>query len=135
MEDLLKHQVQYLTRQIKAADSIPALLTSALVGLDVIERVTYVLTDTDHTDAGYETAFLEAAEAWWVLSEAPTLSWPGSEPMTTGETRELAEALAGFVLVVTEAMLTIASRSADPGDRVACLRAAHHAGLVYSALK
>ncbi|MFB4298458.1 hypothetical protein [Actinomadura sp. NTSP31] len=137
MEDLLKHQFQYLTRQIKAADSIPALLTSAFIGLDLIERTTTVLPDIGDDQAllDYESATIAAIDAWWALSQAPTLAWPGAAPMTTDESRELAETIAGFVLVVTEAILNVASKSADPGDRTACLRAAHHAGRLYSALK
>ncbi|MWA02325.1 hypothetical protein F8568_022540 [Actinomadura sp. LD22] len=136
-EDLLKHQFQYLTRQIKAADSIPALLTAAFLGVDLIERTTTLLPDigNDQARLDSETATIAAIDAWWVLSQAPTLAWPSAAPMTTGETQELVEAIAGFVLVVTEAILNVASKSADPGDRVACLQAAHHAGRLHAALK
>jgi hypothetical protein len=129
--------LQYLTRQIKTADSIPALLTSAFVGLDLIERATAVLPDIDddQTRRGFETAAIAATDAWWALSEAPTLAWPGSTPMATTEIQELTAAIASFVLVVTEAILNAASKSTDPGDRVACLRAAHHAGRLHAALK
>lgn len=136
-EDLLKHQFQYLTRQIKTADSIPALLTTAFIGVDLIERTTTLLPDigNDQARLDSETATIAAIDAWWALSQAPTLAWPSAAPMTTGETQELAEAIAGFVLVVTEAILNVASKSSDPGDRVACLQAAHHVGRLHSALK
>jgi hypothetical protein len=136
-EDPLNHQFQYLTRQIKAADSIPALLTAAFIGLDLVERAITVLPDidTDQAGPGNETALIETTDAWWALSEAPTLAWPTRAAMNTDDVRQLAEAIAGFVLVVTEAMLNVASKSSDPGDRVACLRAAHHVGRLHSALK
>lgn len=140
-EDPLNHQFQYLTRQIKAADSIPALLTCAFIGLDLVERAITVLpdidigTDTDQAGPGNETALIETTDAWWALSEAPTLAWPASAAMNTDDVRQLAEAIAGFVLVLAEAMLNVASKSSDPGDRVACLRAAHHIGRLHAALK
>ncbi|QKG20095.1 hypothetical protein [Actinomadura verrucosospora] len=129
--------MQYLTHQIKAADSIPALLTTAFIGLGLIERATTVLPDldTDQTHADYETAISAAIDAWWALSQAPTLAWPTSTPTTADQAQELADAIAGFVLVVTEAILNAASKSPDPGDRMACLQAAHHAGRLHSALK
>ena len=136
-EDPLNQQFQYLTRQIKGAGSIPALLTAAFIGLDLIERAVTVLPDinSDQVRPGKETALIEATDAWWALSEAPTLAWPASTAVNTDDARQLAEAVAGFVLVVTEAMLNVASKSSDPGDRVACLRAAHHAGRLHAALK
>ena len=136
-EDPLNQQFQYLTRQIKGADSIPALLTAAFIGLDLIERAVTVLPDinSDQVRPGNETALIEATDAWWALSEAPTLAWPASTAVNTDDARQLAEAVAGFVLVVTEAMLNVASKSSDPGDRVACLRAAHHAGRLHATLK
>jgi hypothetical protein len=136
-EDPLNHQFQYLTRQIKAADSVPALLTCAFIGLDLVERAITVLPDidTDQAGPGNQTALIETTDAWWALSEAPTLAWPTSAAMNTDDVRQLAEAIAGFLLVVTEAMLNVASKSSDPGDRVACLRAAHHVGRLHAALK
>jgi hypothetical protein len=136
-EDLLKHQFQHLARQIQAADSIPARLSFAFIGLELVERATTVLPalGDDHARLDFETATIAAIDAWWALSQAPTLAWPSAAPMTTGETQELAEAIAGFVLVVTEAILNVASKSAEPGDRVACLQAAHHAGRLHAALK
>ncbi|MVZ99065.1 hypothetical protein F8568_001410 [Actinomadura sp. LD22] len=105
--------------------------------MELIERATTVLPDLDdepnHLD--HETATTAAIDAWWALSQAPTLAWPSAAPMTTDQTRELAEAIADFVLVVTQAILNAASKSTDPGDRVACLQAAHHAGRLHAALK
>ncbi|MGI5325070.1 hypothetical protein [Actinomadura nitritigenes] len=137
MEPVLKHQFQHLTRQIKAADSVPALLASAFFGLDLIERATTALPDTgnDPIRPDYEAAAIEATDAWWALTQAPTLDWPITKPITADEARYLADTIAAFVLVVTEAMLTAASKSPDPADRMACLRAAHHAGRLHSALK
>jgi hypothetical protein len=105
--------------------------------VDLIERTTTLLPDigNDQTRLDSETATSAAIDAWWALSQAPTLAWPGAAPMTTGETQELAEAIADFVLVVTEAILNVASKSADPGDRVACLQATHHVGRLHAALK
>ncbi|HEU5023614.1 MAG TPA: hypothetical protein VFV01_01710 [Spirillospora sp.] len=137
MEPVLKHQFQYLTRQIKAADSVPTLLTSAFIGLDLIERAVTALPDAggDPTRPDYEAAAIEATDAGWALTQAPTLAWPIARPITVDEARHLADTIAAFVLVVAEAMLTAASKSPDPGDRMACLRAAHHAGRLHSALK
>lgn len=144
-EDPLNHQFQYLTRQIKAADSVPTLLTSAFTGLNLIERIVTVLpnpdtapgtdSDVEQSGPGYETALIEASDAWWALSEAPTLAWPGATTMIADDLHQLVEAIAAFVLVVTEAMLNAASKSSASGDRVACLQAAHHAGRLYAALK
>ncbi|MFF0523494.1 hypothetical protein ACFYTC_32745 [Actinomadura nitritigenes] len=111
--------------------------------MDLVERAITVLpdididigTDTDQAGPGNETALIEATDAWWALSEAPTLAWPTSAAMNTDDVRQLAEAIAGFVLVLAEAMLNVASKSSDPGDRVACLRAAHHVGRLHAALK
>ncbi|GAA0284461.1 hypothetical protein GCM10009527_095680 [Actinomadura nitritigenes] len=105
--------------------------------MDLIERTTTPLhaIGNDQTRLNSETATIAAIEAWWALSQAPTLAWPGAAPMSADETRELAEAIADVVLVVTEAILNVASKSADPGDRVACLQAAHHAGRLHAALK
>ncbi|WP_433234819.1 hypothetical protein [Actinomadura nitritigenes] len=136
-ENPLNHQFEYLARQIKAADSIPGLLTAAFIGLDLIERAITVLPDIhpDQAAPSNETALIEVTDAWWALSEAPTLAWPASTTMTAEDARQVAEAIAGFVLVVAEAMLNVASKSSDPGDRVACLRAAHHVGRLHAALK
>ncbi|TDC73851.1 hypothetical protein [Actinomadura sp. 7K507] len=128
----MKHFFDYATRQIKAADTAPALLTSAFVGLDLIERATTVLTQTAPKDA-HQTALAEATDAWWALAEAPTLGWP-ERSMTDTDIRLLADAVAAFVMAVAEAILTAASKTTDPADRVACLTAAHHAGHIHAAL-
>lgn len=133
MEVPLKHFFDYATRQIKAADTVPALLTSAFVGLDLIERATTVLAQTAPKGA-HQTALAEATDAWWALSEAPTLAWP-ERSMTDADVQLAAEAVAAFVLVVAEAILTAASKTTAPADRVACLTAAHHAGHVHAALR
>ncbi|NDU73843.1 hypothetical protein GWI34_14520 [Actinomadura sp. DSM 109109] len=48
---------------------------------------------------------------------------------------ELAQSIAALVMVVAQAILNVASKTTDPADRVACLRAAHHAGNVHAAMK
>ncbi|GAA0544535.1 hypothetical protein [Actinomadura livida] len=55
--------------------------------------------------------------------------------MPDTETGELAAAVAALVLVVAEAILNVASKTTDPADRVACLKAVHHAGHVHAALR
>ena len=44
-------------------------------------------------------------------------------------------AIAEFTLVVAKVTLNAASKTAKPGDRVACLRATHHSGRAYAALR
>ncbi|MFG2091856.1 MULTISPECIES: hypothetical protein [unclassified Spirillospora] len=55
--------------------------------------------------------------------------------MTDTDVQLVAEAIAAFVMVVAEAILTAASKTTAPADRVACLAAAHHAGHVHAALR
>ncbi|MEU8804876.1 hypothetical protein [Spirillospora sp. NPDC048819] len=55
--------------------------------------------------------------------------------MTDADVQLAGEAVAAFVLVVAEAILTAASKTTAPADRVACLTAAHHAGHVHAALR
>ncbi|MGW2307771.1 hypothetical protein [Actinomadura luteofluorescens] len=133
LEVPLKYFFDYAARQIKTADSIPALLAAAFMGMELIERATTVLAQTAPEDA-YQTALAEASDAWWALVDAPTLTWP-DRSMSDTDVSELAESIAALVMVVAEAILNVASKTTDPADRVACLRAAHHAGNVHAAMK
>ncbi|WP_067466156.1 hypothetical protein [Actinomadura macra] len=129
----LKQFFDYATRQIKTTDTLPALLASAFIGLDLIERGTTVLSQIAPVDA-HQTALVAATDAWWALSEAPTLAWP-ERPMPDADVQQFSQSIAALVMVVAEALLNIASKTTEPADRVACLRAAHHAGHVHAALK
>lgn len=129
----LKPFFDYATQQIKAADSVPTLLTAAFMGLELIERATTVLAQTAPEDA-YQTALAEATDAWWALADAPSLAWP-ERSMPDTDVQEFAEAIAALVIVVAEAILNVASKTTEPGDRVACLRAVHHAGNVTAAMR
>lgn len=133
MEVPLKHFFDYATRQIKTADSLPALLTAAFMGLELIERTTTVLAQAA-PEVTYQTALAEASDAWWALAEVPSLAWP-DRSMPNTEITEFAEATAALVMVVAEAILNVASKTTQPADRVACLRAVHHAGNVAAALR
>ncbi|MEU9867887.1 hypothetical protein AB0C87_08565 [Actinomadura sp. NPDC048021] len=133
LEVPLKYFFDYAARQIKTADSIPALLAAAFMGMELIERATTVLAQTAPEDA-YQTALAEASDAWWALVDAPTLTWP-DRAISDTDVSDLAESIAALVMVVAEAILTVASKTTDPADRVACLRAAHHAGNVHAAMK
>ncbi|WUH97671.1 hypothetical protein OHR68_29690 [Spirillospora sp. NBC_00431] len=133
METPLKHFFDHMTRQIRTADSLPALLTAAFMGMELIERATTVLAQTAPRDT-HQTALTEATDAWWALAEAPTLAWPdGSLP--DRELQEFTDSIAAMVMTVAEAILNVASKTTEPADRVACLRAAHHAGNVHAALR
>ncbi|GAA1875143.1 hypothetical protein [Actinomadura bangladeshensis] len=129
----MKHFFDYATRQIKAADSLPALLAAAFMGLELIERAATVLAQSTSEDA-YQAALGEASDAWWALAEAPSLAWPQS-PMPDSDAHEFAAAVTSLVMVVAEAILNVASKTTEPADRVACLRAVHHAGNVAAALR
>lgn len=133
LEVPLKYFFDYAARQIKTADSVPALLAAAFMGMELIERATTVLAQTAPEDA-YQAALAEASDAWWALVDAPTLTWP-DRSMSDTDVSDLAESIAALVMVVAEAILNVASRTTDPADRVACLRAAHHAGNVHAAMK
>ncbi|MES9541868.1 hypothetical protein [Actinomadura sp. NPDC000600] len=129
----LKYFFDYAARQIKTADSLPALLAAAFMGMELIERATTVLAQSALEDA-YQTALAEASDAWWALADAPTLTWP-DRSLSDTDVPELAESIAALVMVVAEAILNVASKTTDPADRVACLRAVHHAGNVHAAMK
>ena len=133
LEVPLKYFFDYAARQIKTADSVPALLAAAFMGMELIERATTVLAQTAPEDA-YQTALAEASDAWWALVDAPTLTW-SDRSMSDTDVSDLAESIAALVMVVAEAILNVASKTTAPADRVACLRAAHHAGNVYAAMK
>ncbi|SNS76025.1 hypothetical protein [Actinomadura mexicana] len=133
LEVPLKYFFDYAARQIKTADSVPALLAAAFMGMELIERATTVLAQTAPENA-YQTALAEASDAWWALVDAPTLTWP-DRSMSDTDVSDLAESIAALVMVVAEAILNVASKTTDPADRVACLRAAHHAGNVHAAMK
>ncbi|WP_339153699.1 hypothetical protein [Actinomadura luteofluorescens] len=133
LEVPLKYFFDYAARQIKTADSVPALLAAAFMGMELIERATTVLAQTAPEDT-YQTALAEASDAWWALADAPTLTWP-DRSLSDTDVSDLAESIAALVMVVAEAILNVASKTTDPADRVACLRAAHHAGNVHAAMK
>lgn len=103
------------------------------MGLELIERATTVLAQTA-PEGAYQTALIEATDAWWALAEAPTLAWP-ERSMPDADVQALAESIAGLVMVVAEAILNVASKTTEPADRVACLRAAHHAGNVHTGMR
>lgn len=109
------------------------LLAAAFMGLELIERATTVLAQTGPEDV-YQTALAEASDAWWALAEAPSLAWP-ERSMPDADLHEFAEAIVALVMVVAEAVLNVASKTTEPADRVACLRAVHHAGNVAAALR
>ncbi|MFG2015649.1 hypothetical protein [Actinomadura geliboluensis] len=129
----MKHFFDYAARQIKTADSLPALLAAAFMGLELIERATTVLAQSAPEDA-YQTALAEASDAWWALAEAPSLAWP-AHPMPDTDAHEFAETITSLVMVVAEAILNVACKTTRPADRVACLRAVHHAGNVAAAMR
>jgi hypothetical protein len=103
------------------------------MGLELVERATTVLAQSAPEDA-YQTALAEASDAWWALAEAPSLAWP-EHSMPDTEIQEFAGAIAALVMVVAEAVLNVASKTTEPADRVACLRAVHHAGNVAAAMR
>lgn len=127
---------QHVTEHIKAADSIPALTTAAAFGLILIEHAVTLLCGTrgDVLRPDHRTALAEATDAWWALTEAPCLGWPQA-PTTEADAEALAGSTATLVMVVAEALLTVASKSTDAADRVACLKATHHIGHVRTALR
>jgi hypothetical protein len=129
----VKYFFDYATRQIKAADSPPALLAAAFMGLELIERAATVLAQTAPGSA-YQTTLGEASDAWWALAEAPSLAWPQHAMPDTNIT-EFAEAITSLVMVVAEAILNVAATTTQPADRVACLRAVRHAGNIAAALR
>ncbi|OLT31878.1 hypothetical protein BJF79_08775 [Actinomadura sp. CNU-125] len=134
----MKQHFEHIAQQICSADGVPALLATALTGLEVIERATAHLADLApaHSYPGYQTARAEAITAWSVLSTAPTLNSSPARPSSTGpDVEELAASIAAFVLVVAEAIVNVAAKTPEPGDRVACLRAARHAGHIHTALR
>ncbi|MFA1551740.1 hypothetical protein [Actinomadura chokoriensis] len=133
LEVPLKHFFDYASQQIKTADSLPALLAAAFMGLELIERTTTVLAQSAQEDA-HQTALAEAIDAWWALAEAPSLAWPEGS-MSDADVQEFTEAISALVMVVAEAILNVASKTTEPADRVACLRAAHHVGNVHAAMK
>ncbi|URM97362.1 hypothetical protein LUW76_25085 [Actinomadura madurae] len=101
--------------------------------MELIERAATVLAQSAPEDA-YQTALAEATDAWWALAEAPTLAWP-ERSMPDTDVQELATSIAALVMVVAEAILNVASKTTEPADRVACLRAANHAGNVHAAMR
>ncbi|QFG22853.1 hypothetical protein [Actinomadura sp. WMMB 499] len=123
--------------RIRSAGSVPALLSAAFTGLEVIERATTVLADTAPacTYPGYQVARAEARNAWSALATAPTLNCPDQTATEGADVQELASSIAAFVLVVAEAIVNVASKTTEPGDQTACLRAARHAGHVHTALR
>ncbi|MFD0690948.1 hypothetical protein [Actinomadura fibrosa] len=133
----MQAHLDYAIKQIKAADNVPNLLVSAFTGLELIERATTVLAGEASETAypAYRAALDEASESWWALSEAPTLAWLGSSEAFTADLQDFADSIARLVMVSAEAIMTVASKTTDPADRAACLRAAHHAGHIYAALK
>ncbi|GLZ15626.1 hypothetical protein Acsp04_58610 [Actinomadura sp. NBRC 104425] len=122
---------QHVTEHIKAADSIPALTITATFGLTLIEHTVPLLANA-RGDA-LRTALAEATDARRALTTAPCLGWP-QHPTTEADTEALAGSTATLVMVVAQALLTVASKSTDPADRVACLKATHHLGHVHTAL-
>ncbi|MFD0851432.1 hypothetical protein ACFQ07_04340, partial [Actinomadura adrarensis] len=118
----MKNQFDYVTHQIKTADTVPALLASALAGLELLGRATTLLTQ--HTRTGspshpsYQDALAEITKAFTTLTEAPTLArWPDG---TSPDSHHLRGAITALVLVVAQAVLSAASKTPKPGDRVAC---------------
>ncbi|WP_165975565.1 hypothetical protein [Actinomadura rubrisoli] len=55
--------------------------------------------------------------------------------MPDSAAHQLAESIAALVMIVAEAVLNAASKTTDPADRVACLKAVHHAGRLHAALR
>ncbi|MEV4251683.1 hypothetical protein AB0J52_00795 [Spirillospora sp. NPDC049652] len=124
--------IRFVTDQIQAADTLPALLTAAFYGLETVERTTALLAESaaENLRTHYSDALAAAVEAWWALSGAPTCSDPG--PSTPTELTARASAL---VLLVSQTLLKAANKTRNPADRTACLAAVHHAGRAHDALK
>ncbi|MEU5885190.1 hypothetical protein [Spirillospora sp. NPDC047279] len=134
----MQEHIDYVAKQIQSADRIPALMTAAFIGLELIERAATLLTELAPADAypAYSEALAEATDAWWALSEAPSVAWPrGPHRSEPAEYREFTDKLTKLVLVVAEALLNAASKTTDPADRVACMKAAQHIGRVHTALR
>ncbi|MEV5830457.1 hypothetical protein AB0L25_33315 [Spirillospora sp. NPDC052242] len=133
----MQQHFETVNAEIRSADGVPALLAAAFKGLEVVERATIVLADAAPASAypGYQVARAEATNAWSVLSMAPTLGCADRASTEGNDVEDLADSIRAFVLVVAEAIVNVASKTTEPGDRTACLRAAHHAGRVHTALR
>ncbi|WP_433332980.1 hypothetical protein [Spirillospora sp. CA-294931] len=134
----MNEHIAYVTKQIEASDTVQALLTAAFIGLELIERATTLLADIapETRYPAYAAALAESTQAWWALAEAPALSWPEAAQLVadTGH-REFADSINKLVLVTGEALLNAANKVSEPADRIACLKAARHAGRVHTALQ
>jgi hypothetical protein len=131
----MKHQFDYVTCQIQAANTMPALMASALAGLELVERATKLLATITpgKPHLPYQNAMAEAAKARDALAGAPSLAGPRNPALLSAPafTRSITE----LVLVIAEAVLNAACKATEPADRVACLKATQHAGRLYSALR
>ncbi|GAA1574427.1 hypothetical protein GCM10009678_66420 [Actinomadura kijaniata] len=129
--------IDFVTRQLEAADSLSGLLATSFIGLEMVERGTLLLTEIAplQTRPAYVTAYNEATHASGALLEAPTLIWPSRAAFASDRHRELAATVADLSLTVSRALLNAVNLAADPADRVACLGAVRHTGLVYAALR
>ncbi|MFI0351007.1 hypothetical protein [Actinomadura sp. 9N407] len=134
----MQAQFDYVIRQIEAANTIPSLMASALIGLDLIERATTLLAQIapEESFPACQAAIAEASDARNALAEAPALAWrKGSEGSAPANVHEFTEAITTLILVAAENALNAASKTTEPADRVACLQAVQHLGRLYSALK
>ncbi|MFG1999276.1 hypothetical protein ACGFNU_09035 [Spirillospora sp. NPDC048911] len=119
----MQDHIAYAADRIRSARDLPALLAAAFAGLELVERAASALADRS---PAYATALTEASDAWWALTDAPSLrSLEDAEPGTS---------VATFSLLVTQALVAATARAVDPADRIACLQAARHAGRVHDAL-
>ncbi|MFD0691189.1 hypothetical protein [Actinomadura fibrosa] len=118
----------YASGRIRSADGLRELLAATFDGLELLERAATALAESGDGLA-YRAAVEEASDAWWALAGAPAL-----RPSTGDAGRHLADTLSRFTLLLSQALVTATSRSADPADRVACLQAAQHVGRVHAAL-
>ncbi|MDL4770732.1 hypothetical protein [Actinomadura xylanilytica] len=133
----MNDHIAYVTRQLQTADSLPAMITATLVGLELIERAILLLTQIapDESYPAYATALAEATDAWWAFSQAPSVSYPdGADPPAGDDHREFARRVDELVTAVTRALLGTVNKVTDPADRIACLAAAQHVGHVHTAL-
>ncbi|WP_067479537.1 hypothetical protein [Actinomadura hibisca] len=133
----MRDHLTFVTKQLTAADSLPALLTATFAGLETAERATTLLTEIapEEYHATYSTALAQATAGWWALTEAPALIWPSNNrPVADSEHRELAQAIAQLAGGVAQSLLG-AAKVTGAADHAACLQAAHHAGRVHHILR
>jgi hypothetical protein len=137
------HQIESARARVEHATGLPAVLDAAY---DAFEQMLTAITIRQ--DRGGETfaAFVmsgtAAATGRDALAAAPSLPRVSSGDLA-GTTREpcgdlppqaAAEALASLSQLLSRRLTDASERSADVGDRVACIQAARHAAYICSLL-